>query len=77
MPLEIHTGEKYTVSARAEPWTDEETEKYLRGDFSPLPELPKAVLRYTFNHDQESLMWVALWIVYGLVVWEQAEKIRP
>ena len=22
-------------------------------------------------------MWVALWIVYGLVHWQEAEKIRP
>ena len=77
MPLEIHLGRKFTSYANTQLWTDEEFEKYERGDFFSSLELPEAILRYTFNHDQESLMWVALWIVYGLVDWNQAKKIWP
>ena len=77
MPLEIHLGKKYTSNAGAVRLTKEERKKFMRGDFFSLPKLPKAILRYTPNHDQESLMWVALWIVYGLVDYEKAKEIWP
>jgi len=77
MPLEIHLGERLVSNANARLRTVEEIEQFMRSDYFPLPGLPEAILRYTSNHDQESLMWVALWIVYGLVDWEQAKKVRP
>ena len=75
MPLEIHRGRKYTT-ANTGLLSDDEFAKF-RSRSSRLPEMPKAILRYASNHDQESLMWVALWIVYGLVEWEGANSIRP
>ena len=77
MPLEIHRGEKYLPPAYIGPQPTEEFKKRLRSGLSRLPRMPGAILRYTSNHDQESLMWVALWIVYGLVEWEGANSIRP
>ena len=77
MPLEIHRGEKYLPPAYIGPQPTEEFKKRLRSGSSRLPRMPGAILRYTSNHDQESLMWVALWIVYGLVEWEEANSIRP
>ena len=76
MPLEIHRGKKFTSGPNARVWTLEELKNDIHSHLSQRPKLPKAILRYTSNHDQESLMWVALWIVYGLVDWDQAKKIR-
>jgi len=75
MPLEIHLGKRYTSDARLR--TKEERKESIRSGVFSRPKLPKAILRYTPNHDQESLMWVALWIVYGLVDYEKAKKIWP
>ena len=75
MPFEIHSGEKIISPASTRPLSDDEFIKFWSG-LSQLPGMPKAILRYAPNHDQESLMWVTLWIVYGLVHWEGAEKIR-
>ena len=76
MPFEIHSGEKIIPFADTEVLSDDEFAKVMSG-LLQLPKMPEAILRYTSNHDQESLMWVALWIVYGLVHWQEAEKIRP
>ena len=78
MPLEIHRGKKLTSDPNARPRTVKEFKEHMLNNLSQRPKLPKAkaILRYTSNHDQESLMWVALWIVYGLVDWDQANKIR-
>ena len=75
MPFEIHSGEKIIPPASTRPLSDDEFAKFWSG-LSQLPGMPETILRYAPNHDQESLMWVALWIVYGLVHWEGAEKIR-
>ena len=74
MPLEIHLDQKYIPNPRLR---TEERKESTRSDVFSLPELPEAILRYTPNHDQESLMWVALWIVYGLVDYEKAKEIWP
>ena len=76
MPFEIHSGEKIIPPANTRPLSDDEFAKFWSG-LSQLPGMPETILRYAPNHDQESLMWVALWIVYGLVHSEEAEKIRP
>ena len=76
MPFEIHSGEKIIPFADTEVLSDDEFAKVMSG-LLQLPKMPEAILRYTSNHDQESLMWVALWIVYGLVHWEEADSIRP
>ena len=36
-----------------------------------------AILRYNYHHDHESLMWVALYIVSGLVHWKAAQETWP
>jgi len=77
MPLEIYLGRKFVPDTRPRLWTVEEMKQDMHSDFFSLPNMPKGILRYTSNHDQESLMWVALWIVYGLVDYKKAEKIRP
>ena len=74
MPMEIHRGRKYTP-ANTRPLSNDEFAKFSSG-LSQLPRKPEAILRYAPNHNQESLMWVALWIVYGLVHSEEAEKIQ-
>jgi len=78
MPLEIHRGKKLTSDPNARPRTVKEFKEHMLNNLSQRPKLPKAkaILRYTSNHDQESLMWVALWIVYGLVDWDKAKEIR-
>ena len=74
MLSEIHSGEK--CNAPSQNVRSKGMDAFL-DTFSRLPKLSKAILRYTSNQDLESLMWVALWIVFGLVNWEKAKKIRP
>ena len=70
MPLEVHLGERFDDQDTSSSSNEEEEQNPLL----PLPILP---LKYSYHHDHESLMWVALYIVYGLVDWEAAQKIWP
>jgi len=78
MPLEIHRGERY-----AHPDVDdlfksfEEVEQDLVNARLHPPDPPITTLRYNYNHDQESLMWVALYIVIGRADLAGAQKIFP
>ena len=74
MPCEIHAGKRY-----ADLETDPQfqiSEQYLDSVFFR-PDLHKTIVKYKYNHDQESLMWVALYIVFGLVDWNAAQEIWP
>jgi len=75
MPLEIHRGKRYIdeyAKTSSLSWQEEEQLLLLP------PSVPRiAILRYSYHHDHESLMWVALYIVYGLVDWEAAQEIWP
>jgi len=76
MPLEIHRGERYACShADDPPRSIEEIEQYLANAHLHPPNPP--ILRHNYNHDQESLMWVALYIVLGRVDLAGAQKIFP
>ena len=67
MPLEIHLGKRYTDLYTSSS-SDEEEQNFL---------LPLAIppLKYHYHHDQESLMWVALYIVFARVDWAAAQQI--
>ena len=75
IPLEIHAGKRHPeFYGNPSPRSFEELEQ----DFDNVPlNLPVVILRYNHYHDLESLMWVALWIVFGRVNWEAAKKIWP
>ena len=78
MPLEIHHGERYACPHVDDPLqTIEEIEQYLFNAHLHPPNPPIAILRHNYNHDQESLMWVALYIVLGRVDLAGAQKIFP
>jgi len=70
MPCEIHLCERYADQDTSSLSDEEKEQNFL------LP-LPILSLRYHYHHDLESLMWVALYIVFGLVDWEEAQKIWP
>jgi len=74
MPLEIHRGERYAdPPEEAPPQSFQEIEQDAVNGLLHPRTLP--ILRYNYNHDQESLMWVALYIVFGRVDLEKAQDI--
>ena len=74
MPLEIHHGERYACSPPNSPSQSiQERKQAAANALLYPPNLP--ILRYNYNHDQESLMWVALYIVFGRVDLAEAQKI--
>jgi len=75
MPLEIHRGRRYALSPANSPFqsTQERKQNAVNALLHP-PDPRIAILRYKYNHDQESLMWVALYIVLGRVDLEEAQK---
>ena len=75
MPLEIHRGKRYADEGAKTPFLSFEEEKQIL--FLPLSAPRITILRYNYNHDPESLMWVALYIVFGLVDWKAAKDIWP
>ena len=79
MPLEIHSGRRYARShITALPQSLEGRIQYKKHLDNPhRRSLPRLIVRYKYNHDQESLMWVALYIVFGLVDWKAAQEIWP
>jgi len=76
MPYEIHSGRR-CANISTDTQFDEEGEQYLDSILFRPPDLRKTIVRYNYNHDPESLMWVALYIVFGLVDWKAAKDIWP
>jgi len=74
MPLDIHRGRRYADEYTKTPLSVEEEMQILRLPLS-VPRI--AILRYNYHHDHESLMWIALYIVFGLVYWEAAQETWP
>jgi len=78
MPWEVHRGERYVRhSAVPLPQLLKKSKQprantNLRPSNPPLP-----ILRYKCNHDLESLMWVALYVVFRLVAWPAAQELWP
>ena len=78
MPLEIHLGEKCAESPANSPFQSmQEIKQYVATTLLHPPNPPITILRYNYHHDHESLMWVALYIVFGRVYWAEAQKIWP
>jgi len=81
MPLEIHLGKMYAnISKNTQDWSRQEEEQdmaYLDNILLHRSNPPRTIVRYKYNHDLESLMWVALYIVFGLVNWEAAQETWP
>ena len=75
MPLEIHRGQRYADEGTKTPFLSFEEEEQIL--FLPLSAPPITILKYNYNHDPESLMWVALYIVFGLVDWKAAQEVWP
>jgi len=71
MPLEIHRGRRYADGYMKTPLSLKEEMEILRLPLS-VPRI--AILRYNYHHDHESLMWVALYIVFRLVYWKAAQE---
>ena len=76
MPYEIHSGRR-CANISTDTQFDEEGEQYLDSILFRPPDLRKTIVRYNYNHDPESLMWVALYIVFGLVDWKAAQEVWP
>jgi len=78
MPLEIHLGEKYAESpAKSLFQSMQEIKQYVANTLLHPPDPPITILRYNYHHDPESLMWVALYIVFGRVCLAEAQEIWP
>jgi len=76
MPLEIHRGERYALSPANSPFQSfQEMEQNAANALLHRRNLPITIPRYNYNHDHESLMWVALYIVLGRVDLEAAQEI--
>jgi len=76
MPLEIHRGERYALSPANSPFQSfQEMEQNAANALLHRRNLPITIPRYNYNHDHESLMWVALYIVLGRVDLEAAREI--
>ena len=75
MPLEIHRGKRYADEGAKTPFLSFAEEKQIL--FLPRSAPRITILKYNYNHDPESLMWVALYIVFGLVDWKAAKDIWP
>jgi len=76
MPLEIHRGERYALSPANSPFQSfQEMEQNAANALLHRRNLPITIPRYDYNHDHESLMWVALYIVLGRVDLEAAREI--
>jgi len=75
MPLEIHNGRRYArPPKKPSPQSFQEMEQNAVNALLHSPNLD-IILRYSYNHDQESLMWVALYIVLGRVDVKAAQEI--
>jgi len=78
MPWEIHRGERYVhhsgvpLPQLLKKRKQSQANTNLRPSNPPIP-----ILRYKCNHDLESLMWVALYVVFRLVAWPKAQKLCP
>jgi len=78
MPWEIHCGKRYVChSAVPLPQSLEEMEQLWANTNLCPSNPPIAILRYKCNHDLESLMWVALHVVFRLVAWPKAQELWP
>jgi len=76
MPLEIHRGERYADSPANSPSLSvQERKQNAANALLHPPDLLITILRYNYHHDHESLMWVALYIVFGRVDLEEAQNI--
>ena len=76
MPLEIHRGERYARPRRkASSQSYQEREENAANALLHPPNLHITILRYNYNHDHESLMWVALYLVFGRANSEEAQDI--
>ena len=76
MPLEIHRGERYARPRRkASSQSYQEREENAAKALLHPPNLHITILRYNYNHDHESLMWVALYIVFGRVDLQGAQHL--
>ena len=76
MPLEIHRGRRYErPRGKASPQSVQERKQNAANSLLHPPNLHITILRYSYNHDQESLMWVALYIVFGRVNSQKAQDI--
>jgi len=76
IPLEIYRDERYALSPTNSLFQLVQERKQNTVNVLLHPsDLYIAILRYKYNHDQRSLIWVALYIVLEQVDLEEAQKV--